>query len=146
MDTVQLNADHEKLVSALVETYRTLNGTARHLTNETAGQVHQTVDRMKNDEMHFAQALKERVTGVPYADSSSGDAPVLGTESEENTVTMLVSQFGTARATTLSMLKALESSKWSDDAGDGRSILDHVRDLVESDRVQLERVRQALSA
>lgn len=143
--SMALPSEQQDTIDELVATYRDLNAHVRNLPESSARRVHRIVQRMRNDEMLFAQALKERVTGVPHPDPE-GAGPVLGTESEEDTVTMLTSQFGTARATTLSMLKALPAEGWQQDAGDGRTILDHVRDLTQSDANQISRIREAISS
>jgi hypothetical protein len=58
---------------------------------------------------------------------------------------MLISQFGTARETTLNLLKNLTDEDWTKQTDDGKSIQDHVQDLVASDRNQLERIKQLLT-
>lgn len=141
--------DQPKLISELVNTYRELNTHARPLDESklTAGgdkSARAIISRMRMDEMLFAQALKEQITGV-VTSTPEGDDPVIGTEQEDDTTRMLISQFGTARATTLTLLKDLTAQDWNAKAGDGRSILDHVRDLTESDRTQLARLKQALA-
>lgn len=141
---------HARLIDQLVSTYRELNTHVRQLPEErlTAGgeqgSVRSIITRMRHDEMMFAQALKERVTGVvhPHLD---GEAPVIGTESAHDTTAMLISQFGTARATTLNLLKDLTDNDWTATTDDGMSILQHVEELVRSDQNQLQRIKQRLA-
>jgi hypothetical protein len=101
---------------------------------------------MRNDELRFAQALKERITGVPMPEIFGDDAPVIGTESEHDTTPVLISQFGTARATTLTMLKGLSDEDWSNPLDEGKTIQDRVEELVASDQRQLQRILQQIGA
>lgn len=144
--------DHTPLISELVNTYRELNMHVRQLPEDrlTAGgdnSVHAIVSRMRRDEMLFAQALKERVTGVVIGTAANDgeETPVLGGESADDTTSMIISQFGTARATTLTLLKDLTDGDWNAATDDGKSILDHVRELVSSDQNQLQRIKTALA-
>ncbi len=141
--------DQPELISELVNTYRELNTHVRPLDDAklTAGgdkSVRAIISRMRMDEMLFAQALKEHITGV-VTSTGGEDDPVIGTESADDTTRMLISQFGTARATTLTLLKDLTANDWNAKAEDGRSILEHVRELAESDKTQLERIKQVLA-
>jgi hypothetical protein len=142
--------DRTSLVSELVNTYRELNMHVRQLPEDrlSAGgeqSVRAIVSRMRRDEMLFAQALKERVTGVVLGKAGGEDGPVLGSESEDDTTAMIISQFGTARATTLNLVKDLTDDDWNAVTDDGKSILDHVRDLVASDQTQLQRIKTTLA-
>lgn len=138
------------LIDQLVDTYRELNNHVRPLPEERLnaggedGSVRSVISRMRIDEMRFAQALKERITGVIHADLADKD-PVLGTEHRNDTTIMLISQFGTARETTLNLLKNLTDEDWTKRTDDGKSIRDHVEDLVASDRNQLQRIKQLLT-
>lgn len=140
-------SDRTALVSELVNTYRELNMHVRQIPEErlTGGEnsVRAIVTRMRDDEMLFAQALKERITGVilPH----DGDGPVLGGETDHDTTAMIISQFGTARATTLTLVKDLTDEDWNAVTDDGKSIMDHIRELVASDQAQLQRIKQVLT-
>ncbi len=58
---------------------------------------------------------------------------------------MLISQFGNARATTLTLLKGLDESEWEKPTDDSKSILDHARELAESDRNQMAKLQQLVA-
>lgn len=154
MDTgvqpVASGGSHTAFIDQLVQTYRELNTHVRRLPEErlAAGgegaSVRSIISRMRHDEIMFASALKERVTGVVHA--ALGDKePVIGTETRNDSTAVLISQFGTARATTLNLLKNVSDEDWTRTTDDGKSIRDHVEELVTSDRNQLERIRQLLS-
>ncbi len=140
-------SDRARVIDQLVNTYRELNTRYRPVGNEalaTSGAA-EIIERMRRDEMYFAQALKERVTGVGKV-GTSGDEPepVVGAMSASDSATMVISQFGNARATTLTLLKQLDESDWTRATDDGMTILDHARDLAESDRNQLAKLERAL--
>lgn len=132
-------AEREQLIESLVATFKDLNTYLRGQDHvDSSSQIHQIVDRMRADEMAFAQALKERVTGV----GTVGENTTLGTDSDEGSTLMLVSQFGSARASTLTLLKQLED--WTSTGDDAGTVLDHVKQLVESDQLQLGAIKDLL--
>lgn len=139
--------DRARVIDQLINTYRELNTRYRPLGNEalsTSGAA-DIIARMRHDEMYFAQALKERVTGVATAGGEGREPePVVGTISADDSPTMVISQFGNARATTLSLLKQLDEGDWTRPTDDGKTILEHARDLAESDRRQLEKLERAI--
>lgn len=149
-DTAIASTRHDDLISILVNTYRELNVHVRHIPEERliAGgmenSVRAIIARMRTDEMKFAQALKERVTGVVMTAPGGGDPIIVG-ETDHDTTNMLISQFGTARETTLSLLKDLSDDDWTKQTDDGATILAHVQELTRSDQTQLQRIKQLLS-
>ena len=148
-DTPVASTRHEDLISILVNTYRELNTHVRPIAEDklTSGGMENSVRgiiaRMRTDEMKFAQALKQRVTGVVMT-GPDGQDPVIVGESAHDTTKMLISQFGTGRETTLSLLKDLTDDDWLKSTDDGSSILSHVQDLARNDETQLQRIKQLL--
>ena len=142
----------DQLIDTLVATYRELNTRVRPLDEArlasatSQGSVRDIVAQMRSDELRFAQALKERITGVPMTAAGDDAAPVIGTESENDTTTLLISQFGTARATTLTMLKGLSDEEWNAPIDGGTSIHDRVSELAANDQRQLQRIMQLLGS
>lgn len=149
-DTVVASTRHNDLISALVNTYRELNVHVRQVQESrlTSGghenSVRGIIARMRTDEMKFAQALKQRVTGVVIG-GLEGDERLIVGERDDDTTTMLISQFGTARETTLSLLKDIPENEWTKRTEDGETILQHVEDLAKSDQTQLQRIKQLLA-
>jgi hypothetical protein len=145
-------ADQE-LISGLIETYRLLNTNLRGLdetrlraAHNGSGSIRDVMRRLRDDELQFSQALKQRVTGVSVADLTGGDdRPTTGLETAQDTTAMLIAQFGTARESTLAMLRDLPDTEWDADAG-GKSIRNRVVDLLDNDRHQLDRIKSLLSA
>jgi len=141
---------HSDLISALVNTYRELNVHVRQIpestltTDKGQGSVRDIVKRMRYDEMRFAQALKQRVTGVVIGDPDD-DERLAPDAVDEDTTAEIISQFGTARETTLSLLGNLGDAEWSEKTDDGASILQHTQELVQSDHGQLERIKTLLT-
>lgn len=142
----------QELIGGLIETYRVLNNSVRTLPEErlasrTAGaSVRGLMRRMRDDELRFSQALKERITGVPMPDIfSAEELPTLGTETDEDTTAMLIAQFGTARESTLAMLRDLPDPEWDTAAEGGKSIRARIAELLDNDRRQLDRILSQLN-
>ena len=134
-------------IDALIATYRTLNMSVRPRpeaelrTRGDGGRgVRDVVQAMRNDELVFSQALKERISGVTMPQMFNDELPVIGTEHEGDSTAKLLAQFGTAREAILAMLRSLDDSDW-DAAGAGQeAISTRVAGLIENDRKQLERI------
>jgi hypothetical protein len=139
-----------ELIDSLIATYRELNNKVRQLPEERLASgggngVRDLVRRLRDHELRFSQALKERITGVEMPDFGTGaDAPVLGTESSHDSTAVLLSQFGTARESTLAMLRGLGPDDWEGTTEGGRSIAASVRQLTEHDRRQMDQINSAL--
>ena len=126
------------LINTLVETYKTLNTEYRTATANEA--MLGIVTRMRDDEVQFSRALKDRITGI----GSAGGPGRQYLDGADITLAHLISQFGTARATTLNLLKGIQDeATWDETLDDGSTIRSHVQDLVNSDARQLERLREA---
>jgi hypothetical protein len=143
-------APRQAIIDRLIVTYRELNMRARPLAETELtrkgpeGSVHDIVRQMRSDELRFAQALKERLSGVPSVEVQGEDAPIIGTETDEDTTVLLISQFGTARATTLSMIRGVSDADWSAPVEGSTSLADRVASLATHDELQLERIRALL--
>ena len=142
---------HMSLIDTLISTYRTLNMSVRprpedelRARGEGGRGVRDVVKRMRDDELLFSQALKERISGVTTPEMFQDEAPIIGTETEGDTTAKILAQFGTARESTLAMLRSLANEEW-DAAGEGQqSITSRVAGLAENDRKQLERIAQVI--
>jgi len=140
----------KELIDSLITTYRELNNSVRRLPEERLASgggsgVRDLVRRLRDHELRFSQALKERITGVEMPDFGDGaDAPVLGTEGTNDSTAVLLSQFGTARESTLAMLRGLGADDWQDTTEGGRSIAASVQQLTEHDRRQMDQINSAL--
>lgn len=144
-------ADQE-LINGLIATYRELNARVRPLPEERlqvragsgadgGGTVREAVTRLRDSELKFSQALKERITGVPMPEMfGEEETPILGTESSADTTATVLSQFGTARESTLAMLRSLPAPDWDQTVEGGEPIRDRVRQLYDNDRRQMERI------
>jgi hypothetical protein len=144
----------QDLIGGLIETYRTLNNSVRtvpetQLRSGGAGSpaVRDVMRRFRDDELRFSQALKEQITGVPIPDIFSADElPTLGTETDNDTTAMLIAQFGTARESTLAMLRDLPEAEWDASTDGGKSIRTRVFELLDNDKRQLERISTLLQS
>ena len=152
-------ADHT-LIDGLISTYRELNTKVRSLPEErlrlkgqaggaagAGASVRDTVTRLRDSELRFSQALKERITGVPMPDMFGDDEGlVVGTEGANDSTASILSQFGTARESTLAMLRSLADADWDQAIEQGKPIRTRVQELVENDRRNLERIVGLLGA
>lgn len=144
----------QDLIDGLIATYRELNAKVRPLPEErltlkgsNGSSVREIVTRMRDSELRFSQALKERITGVPMPEMfGENEAPVLGTETGHETTAVMLSQFGTARESTLAMLRGLPDPEWETEIEGGMAIRERVRQLWENDRRQMERIMGLLGA
>ncbi len=142
----------QNLVDQLISAYHTLNTTVRmepearlHAQASAGTSIEDIVRRMRDDELRFSQALKERLTGVPLPDMLGEDAaPVIGTEGVKESGPILISQFGSAREVTLSLLRNLPESVWDETAEGGKSIRMRVTELVANNQRQLARIASQL--
>lgn len=139
-------SEHD-LINELIATYRNLNTKVRTLpeerlamTDSKGNSVRKAVTQLRNSEMQFSQALKEAISGVPMPDVGEGDTPVIGTESESDTTAIIISQFGTARESTLAMLRGLAPEEWGKSASGGASIRQRLQEHIARDKQSLEQI------
>jgi hypothetical protein len=143
----------DELLQQMIGTYRDLNNRVRPLSEERLRlkrgdhpSIRDVVVQMRDDELTFAQALKERLTGVPRPDVIMDQRPTLGLEQSGDPTAYIISQFGTARATTLSLIRELSEERWGEPIEGGGTITDRITELVANDRRQLERLNGLLGA
>jgi hypothetical protein len=111
-----------------------------------AASVRDIVRRLRDDELRFSQALKERITGVPMPDILGGDSPVLGTENPNDSTATMIAQFGTARESTLSLLQSIGDDEWDNAIDGSKTIRMRIQELVANDRQQLQRINGLITA
>lgn len=129
--------DTSGLIDSLVATYRELN--IKYRTLDENPELKSIVARMRDDEIAFSQALKDRVTGIGTADDEEKEV----VDGSERTLAQVISQFGSVRATTLNMLKSVDDgSAWDQPDDEGMTIRQHVENLVKSDANQLKRLSE----
>ena len=137
---------HLSLIDTLIATYRTLNMEVRpkpeaELRSRGGGHgVRDIVQSMRNDELLFSQALKERISGVTMPEIFQDELPVIGTEHEGDSTAKLLAQFGTARESTLAMLRSLPPAEWDTQIDGTRSVRSRIERLNENDRQHMERI------
>lgn len=140
--------DEQSLFNGLIGTYRELNMKVRTLPEERLqiGRGRETVRRvildMRDDELRFSQALKDRLVGAPMVDIFHGRVEVEGAEipSPDDTTVEVISQFGTARESTLAMLRGMSSESWDDQSQGGFTIRDATGGLLASDAAHLKKI------
>jgi hypothetical protein len=137
-----MSESEQDLFTELIATYRDLNKRVRGLPEErltmSAGQgksVRHVISQLRDSEMHFSQSLKDAVSGAPMTEAYAyGEAPVIGTESESDTTPIILSQFGTARESTLAILRGLTPEDWDRTVDNGSSIRTRVAERVSRDK------------
>lgn len=138
----------QDVMNDLIATYRDLNKRIRSVPEDRltikggdGGSVHQVITQLRNSEMHFSQALKEAVSGVPIPEAlTHGETPVIGTESASDTTAIILSQFGTARESTLAMLRTITAEDWDHTIDGKSSIRTRLKEHVSRDKRSMEQI------
>jgi hypothetical protein len=143
----------QELIDGLIATYRELNLRVRPLPEDQLRQpaadgssVRDIIRRLRDDELRFSQALKERITGVPMPEIFGDEMPVVGTENPNDTTAIMIAQFGTARESTLAMLHSLPDHEWDNTEEGVKSIRTGIQELVANDRRRLQRIEGLIGA
>ncbi|HEU0163961.1 MAG TPA: hypothetical protein VFQ54_02890 [Thermomicrobiales bacterium] len=138
--------DRSNVVNDLVATYRELNLRIRPLSESQlaadrgGSSIKSLVGDLRDEEVAFAQLLKEEVTGITVDEALLADAPRTQVESGEDSTAMIISQFGTARATTLSLLKSLDDAGWDKPTAEGKTIYQLATATATRDKSYLDRI------
>jgi hypothetical protein len=138
----------QELFNGLIATYRELNLKVRTLPEErlSLGQpgntVRDVVLEMRDDELRFSQALKDRLSGVSLtgAFGDKGETQLIEIPSPDDTTVEVISQFGTARESTLAMLRGMAPEVWDDRDHGPATVREATEDLLASDGVHLEKI------
>ncbi len=145
--------DRETTRRQLIDTYKFLNDEVRAKEEETLAARHgetsvkETIRKMRNDELLFAKAVTERLTGSVMGESShEDDTPLIGNEVEDASTAILISQFGSARATTLNTMASAQDEDWDKPMSENKTLLELATELAEIDRRNIETIRSALGA
>jgi hypothetical protein len=144
----------QDLFNVLIATYRELNLKVRPLPEDRlkVGRGRETVRNviidLRDDELRFSQALKSRLTGVVMIDVFADEEGVemLEIPSPDDTTAEVISQFGTARESTLAMLKSMSPEAWDDRAYGDLTIRAAVQDLYTNDARHLEQIVRLLGS
>jgi hypothetical protein len=137
-----------ELIDRLVATYRILNHTVRQRPEADLEHGEASprliIRKLRNDELHFSQNLKARISGQAVGlDTTEGQRDV-GIAGLQSTTAELIAQFGTARESTLAMLRSLPDDQWDVTGDHPRSIRTEVFELVDHDRQVLDALGRAL--
>ena len=103
---------------------------------------------MRDDELHFSQALKDRLAGGVMAEVLSGGAEVedLVVPGPDDTTAEVLSQFGTARESTLAMLRGMTPDEWDAPGAGGVTIRQASEKLLGNDARHMERIVRLLGS
>ena len=142
----------EDLFDGLIATYRELNIRVRPLPEERLrlntgnGSVRDVMKRLRDHELSFSQALKDSLLGTPMPDVLTGEPPIVAPESGDERTTTILAQFGTARESTLAMLRALPAADWTRQQAGGSTIEARAASLLANDQLVRERLVQLLGS
>ncbi len=112
----------QQLFNGLIATYRELNLKVRPLPEDrlrlgrSGETVRDVMIDLRDDELRFSQALKDRLTGAEMIDvfADEDHTAKLEIPSPDDTTIEVISQFGTARESTLAMLQGMAPEAWDD--------------------------------
>ena len=138
----------QELFNGLIATYRELNLKVRPQPEErlslghSRNTVRNIIIELRDDELRFSQALKNRLAGAAMIDvfASDEDAEMAEIPSPDDTTAEVLSQFGTARESTLAMLKGMPPEAWDDRGLSDLTIREAVEDLRTNDARHLEKI------
>lgn len=147
----------QEIFNGLIATYRDLNLRVRPLPDDRLrlGQGRSTVKHvitdMRDDELRFSQALKDRLGGAPMAEvlkaqGGAGEAEELVVPGPDDTVAEVLSQFGTARESTLAMLRGMTPDEWDAPGAGGVTIRQASEVLLGNDAKHMERIVRLLGS
>jgi len=141
----------QELLDGLVSTYKSLNMNVRQIPEDKLrgsggnSSAREAIRLLRDDELKFSQALKVRVTtGQPMPDVSAEAQGIIGTESEDDTTAALIAQFGTARESTLAMLRGLPEAEWDSTEAGAQTIRMIIRDRLANDQRSLQAITEPL--
>ncbi len=130
-----------ELIDKLIATYRILNHDVRPLPEarlrEGNPAPRRLIQQLRDQELRFSQDLKARISGQHVSFAETQEQAVLGTETDHDSTQALIAQFGTARESTLSLLRGMADEQWDDAGSYDRTIRTDVSGLVERDRAML---------
>jgi hypothetical protein len=145
----------QDIFNGLIATYRELNTKVRPLPEErlTLGHPRESVRKvvldMRDHELRFSQRLKDRLvhldTGELLGDMS-GDGVMLEVATPADTTAEVISQFGTARESTLAMLRGLAPETWDEPSQGTVTIRGAAGELLASDTKYLEKIVSLLGS
>jgi hypothetical protein len=147
----------QEIFNGLIATYRDLNLRVRPLPEERLrlGQGRSTVKDvitdMRDDELRFSQALKDRLNGAPMGDVLKAQGGADGVEElvvpgPDDMVAEALSQFGTARESTLAMLRGLTPDEWDAPGAGGKTIRQASEALLGNDGRYMEKIVRLLGS
>lgn len=143
---------HQDLIASLVATVRALNLTVRSrseaeltVAGPDGASVRDVIRQLRDSELRFSQALKERLTGVPIPDMFGEEpVPATGPEVPNEPTNFILSQFVTARESVLAMLHSLDDPDWDQTIEGGTTIATRIKELTGHDRQSLDQIAAIL--
>ena len=147
----------QEIFNGLIATYRDLNLRVRPLSDDRLrlGQGRSTVRTvivdMRDDELRFSQALKDRLGGAPMAEvlkamGATDEVEELVVPGPDDTVIEVLSQFGTARESTLAMLRGMTPDEWDAPGAGGLTIRQASEGLLGNDSRHMEKIVRLLGS
>ena len=152
-----LTMQDQEIFNGLIATYRDLNLRIRPLPEERLrlgqgrGTIKNVIKDMRDDELRFSQALKDRLAGAPMAEvlkalGAADEAEELVVPGPDDTVAEVLSQFGTARESTLAMLRGMTPDDWDAPGAGGITIRQASEGLLGNDSRHMEKIVRLLGS
>ena len=151
---------NQEMIDALIASYRELNHKIRganigdEVTVQELEKGHDSISgilyQMRNRELNASQAIKRMVQGLD-SPQSDDEATVLTEQQVASGIRphILLSQFGTAREASLSVLRELPDEEWDKEYQTPRgrmTLRQYVQSLIDRDREQIRRIDEKLKA
>lgn len=147
----------QEIIDGLIASYRELNLKVRSASPEATGAEDSRSDdtingilrQMRDRELRASQAIRRLVAGEHATESDEGEAVLAEYQDRGNVSTaMLLSQFGTARESTLSMVRELPEEVWNQTTQTPRgemTLKEYLKTLVDRDNERIGQIDALLS-
>ncbi len=139
--------DWEVTRNELIDTYKTLNFRVRgraedEMTADHGGDsIRAEIAAMRQHELKFAKSLTNALLGDTSGQVDEDET--VGLVGDEST-NVLISQFGSARATTLNTISSLDDEMWDKPLVGNQRVQDLAKELAESDRGHMDKITRML--
>ncbi|HET9014100.1 MAG TPA: hypothetical protein VFN57_00780 [Thermomicrobiaceae bacterium] len=141
----------QEIIDGLIASYRELNHRVRGagLTGaDESSPVTQVLRRLRDRELRASQAVKRMLLGEAAEATDEAEADAVEFRGLPLSPTVLLSQFGTARESTLSMVRDLPDEEWNKrfvTPNGEMTLRDYLKSLVDRDRERMSEIDASLA-
>lgn len=136
----------QAIIDGLIATYRELNHRIRGANfGANSADINQAILQLRNRELNASQAIKQFLLGneVPTDDEGEASSEFEERSTRAPSTDVLLSQFGTAREATLSLVRDLPDEQWNQIYTTPRgqlSLRDYLQTLVDRGQQTIQQV------